>query len=134
MRLWLMQSVRMIANAIEVPTIPRILADDITPEAAASLLAEQDGRLAIIRVEGGIFDILAGRYSRSIPNPDLFLKAHSGDPVEVDRRGRPPEYIRRPAMAIGLMVQPVVFTAIAANRDFRGRGLLRRFLYAFPRR
>ena len=42
---------------------PRLVADDITPEAAASLLAEQGGRLAIISAEGGIFDIIAGRYS-----------------------------------------------------------------------
>ena len=49
-----------IADGIEVPPIPRLLADDITPEAAASLLAEQGGRLAIISAEGGIFDIIAG--------------------------------------------------------------------------
>ena len=53
----------MLADAIEVPAIPRLVADDVTPEAAASLLAEQDGRLAIISAEGGIFDIIAGRYS-----------------------------------------------------------------------
>jgi replicative DNA helicase len=120
------------ADEIEVPPITRILADDVTPEAAASLLAEQGGRIAILSSEGGIFDILAGRYSRSIPNLDLFLKAHSGDPVRVDRKGRAPEYIRRPALTLGLMVQPVVLTAIAANREFRGRGLLARFNYAFP--
>jgi hypothetical protein len=39
------------------------LGADITPEAAASLLAEQGGRLAIISAEGGIFDIIGGRYS-----------------------------------------------------------------------
>ena len=56
-----------IADAIEVPPIPRLVADDITPEAAASLLAEQGGRLAIISAEGGIFDIIAGRYSQQRP-------------------------------------------------------------------
>lgn len=34
--------------AIEVPPIPRLIADDCTPEAAASPLAEHGGRLAII--------------------------------------------------------------------------------------
>jgi hypothetical protein len=120
------------ADDIHVPPIPRLVADDITPEAAASLLAEQSGRLAIISAEGGIFDIIAGRYSRSIPNMDLWLKGHSGDPLKVDRKGRPPEYVRRPALTLGLMIQPAVLTAIAANREFRGRGFLARILYAFP--
>jgi hypothetical protein len=122
----------MIADAIAVPPIPRLVADDVTPEAAASLLAEQGGRLAIISAEGGIFDIIAGRYSRSIPNMDLWLKGHSGDSLKVDRVGRPSEYVRRPALTLGLMIQPAVLSAIAANREFRGRGFLARILYACP--
>jgi len=122
----------MIAESIEVPPIPRIVADDITPEAAASLLAEQKGRLAIISAEGGIFDIIAGRYSGSIPNMDLWLKGHSADPLKVDRKGRASEYIRRPALTLGLMIQPSVLSAIAAQREFRGRGFLARILYATP--
>lgn len=122
----------MIAASIEVPPITRLVADDITPEAAASLLIEQGGRLAIISAEGGIFDIVAGRYSGSIPNMDLWLKGHSGDPLKVDRKGRPPEYVRRPALTLALMIQPAVLSAIAANRGFRGRGFLARILYACP--
>jgi replicative DNA helicase len=122
-----------IADGIEVPPVPRLLADDITPEAAASLLAEQGGRLAIISAEGGIFDIIAGRYSsKAIPNMDLWLKAHSGDPLRVDRKGRPPEHIPRPALTLGLMIQPSILSAIAANHQFRGRGFLARILYARP--
>jgi Protein of unknown function (DUF3987)/Natural resistance-associated macrophage protein-like len=121
-----------IADKIAVPAVPRLIADDITPEAAASLLAEQGGRLAIISAEGGIFDIIAGRYNSNIPNMDLWLKGHSGDPMKVDRKGRPPEYIRRPALTLGLMIQPAVLNAIAANRQFRGRGLLAWILYSYP--
>jgi replicative DNA helicase len=122
-----------IADGIEVPPIPRLLADDATPEAAASLLAEQGGTLAIISAEGGIFDIIAGRYSlKANPNMDLWLKAHSGDPLRVDRKGRPPEHIPKPALTLGLMIQPAVLAAIAANQQFRGRGLLARILYASP--
>ncbi|MDT5347136.1 MAG: hypothetical protein QOH91_423, partial [Mycobacterium sp.] len=123
-----------IADGIEVPPVPRLLADDITPEAAASLLAEQGGRLAIISAEGGIFDIIAGRYSpKAVPNMDLWLKGHSGDPLRVDRKGRPPEHIPRPALTLGLMIQPSVLGAIAANQQFRGRGFLARILYTRPR-
>jgi replicative DNA helicase len=87
--------------------------------------------LAIISAEGGPFDIIAGRYSK-LPNFDMWLKGHAGDPLKVDRKGRPSEYIPRPALTLGLMIQPVVLDAIAANREFRGRGLLARFLYSFP--
>jgi replicative DNA helicase len=120
------------ADEITVPPIPRLVADDITPEAATSLLAEQGGRLAVISAEGGIFDIVAGRYSR-LPNLDLWLKGHSGDPVRVDRKGRPPEYVRHPAITLGLMIQPQVLATVAENHEFRGRGLLARILYAYPK-
>jgi replicative DNA helicase len=120
-----------LAEAITIPAIPRLLADDVTPEAAATLLAEQRGRLAIISAEGGLFDIIAGRYS-SLPNLELWLKGHAGDPIKVDRKGRPPENISRPALTLGLMIQPTVLEAVGANREFRGRGLLARFLYTFP--
>ena len=48
--------------------MPRLVADDITPEAAASLLAEQGGRLAVLSAEGGIFTTLAGPLLRR-PQP-----------------------------------------------------------------
>lgn len=117
---------------IEIPPIPRLLADDITPEATASLLAEQGGRLGIISAEGGIFETLGGRYSHNIPNIDVYTKGHSGDPITIDRKGRLPEHIPRPALTLGLMAQPQVLDAIAANPVFRGRGLLARFCYAGP--
>lgn len=120
------------AEGLMVPAIPRLVADDITPEAAASVLAEQGGRLAIISAEGGIFDVIAGRYSGNVPNLDVFLKGHAGDPLRVDRRGRPPEYVRRPALSIGLMIQPAVLAAIGRQQSFRGRGLLARFLFSIP--
>jgi hypothetical protein len=116
---------------IKVPVVPRLLADDITPEAAATLLADHGGRIAIISAEGGIFDTLAGRYARTV-NIDVFLKGHSGDPIRVDRQGRAPQHIPSPALTLGLMVQPRIIETIAANRDFVGRGLLARFLYAQP--
>ncbi len=90
------------AESIVVPTLPRLLADDITPESAASMLAEQGGRLTIASAEGGLFDMLAGRYSSGVPNLDWALKGHAGDTLRVDRKGRPAEYVashREPAPA-----------------------------------
>ena len=116
---------------IQVPVVPRLLADDATPEATASLLADHGGRIAVVSSEGGVFDTIAGRYSRAV-NIDVYLKGHSGDTIRVDREGRPPQYIPRAALTVGLMIQPRVLESIAANRDFTGRGLLARFLYAQP--
>lgn len=118
-------------RTIEVPVIPRLLADDVTPEKTASLLAEHGGRIALVSTEGGVFDTIAGRYARTV-NVDIYLKGHSGDTTMVDRQGRGPVHIPRPALTVALMIQPRIVEAIAANRDFVGRGLLARFLYATP--
>jgi hypothetical protein len=115
-----------------VPTLPRLVADDITTEAAASLLAEQGGRLAVLSAEGGIFSTLAGRYSGGTPSLEVFLKGHAGDLLRVDRKGRPAEHIEHPALTLGLALQPEVLRDIARIPGFRGRGLLARILYALP--
>lgn len=120
-----------LAEAITVPTLPRLVADDVTTEAAASLLAEQGGRLAVLSAEGGIFSTLAGRYS-GMPSLEVFLKGHAGDMLRVDRKGRPPEHVAQPALTLGLAVQPEVLTDIAGLPGFRGRGLLARMLYSLP--
>ena len=119
------------AEAIKVPAKPRLVADDITSEQAASLLAEQGGRLAVLSAEGGIFATLAGRYSGT-PNLEVFLKGHSGDMLRVDRRTREAEHVDRPALTLGLAVQPEVLREIAAMPGFRGKGLLARILFSVP--
>lgn len=116
----------------EIPELPRLWGQDITPEKCGTLMAQNDERLAIFSAEGGIFDILAGRYSNGIPNLDLFLQAHSGDMVRVDRGSREPVFMAHPALTIGLSPQPDVLRGMANKPGFRGRGLLGRFLYALP--
>ena len=124
-------SAAMLAEAITVPVMPRLIADDVTPEAAATLLAEQGGRLAVLSAEGGCFATLSGRYSNT-PNLEVFLKGHSGDMLRVDRKGRPPEHIAHPALTLGLAIQPQTLRDIASMPGFRGRGLLARILYSLP--
>jgi replicative DNA helicase len=119
------------ANLI-VPPVPRWLVDDATPEALAGLLATY-GRIALLSPEGDVFDQMAGRYNQSTgPNLGVYLKGHAGDLLKVDRRGRPPEYIERPCLTIGLAVQPEVLRGLASRPGFGGRGLLARFLYSLP--
>ena len=109
----------------------KLYVDDITTEKLSSALSE-NGRTAILSSEGGIFDLLAGLYSKNV-NIDVFLKAYSGDTIRVDRIGRPSESVKDPALTILLTVQPNVISGMMSNRTFRGRGLTARFLYCMPR-
>ena len=119
------------AEEIEVPSVPRLFGDDITRAALGQQLAEQHGRLAIISAEGGVFDQIASRQSGQM-QIDYYLKGHCGDPIRIDRKKQPPLRIPRPALTVGVMLQPDLLRAIGQPRQFRGRGLLARFLYALP--
>ncbi|HMV48868.1 MAG TPA: DUF3987 domain-containing protein, partial [Blastocatellia bacterium] len=118
-------------SARKLPVLPKMVVDDVTAEVLATILSEQDGRIALFSAEGGIFDTLAGRYANGTPNIDVLLKGHSGDDLRVDRRDRS-EHIEKPALTIGLAVQPEVLRGLIEKPGFRGRGLIGRFLYSMP--
>jgi replicative DNA helicase len=117
---------------IAVPPEPRLYTDDVTSEALAGLLAEHGGRMAVLSADPSMFAIAAGRYSNGAANLEVYLKGHANDPLRVDRRGRPSERVDRPALTVGVTVQPAVLREAGRNAQFRGRGLLDRFLYAAP--
>lgn len=119
------------AEALTIPVMPRLTADDVVPEQAATIMAEQEGRLAILSAEGTFFSVIMGRYTNGTPNVELALKGHAGDRVQVDRRGRA-ELIERPALTIATTVQPTVLREIAAKPAMRERGILARFLLSLP--
>ncbi|WP_327297117.1 YfjI family protein [Streptomyces sp. NBC_01197] len=119
------------ADELSVPAKPQLIADDVTPESLATLLAEQDGRISVMSAEGEIFDIIAGRYSGA-PNMGVFLKGHAGDMARVNRQGRDPQHIEAPAVTMALAIQPEVLDSIGRVKGADGRGLLARFLYAKP--
>ena len=119
------------AVSISIPVMPRFVADDVGPEKAAAIMAEQGGRLAILSAEGGPFVTLAGRYARE-PNLDFFPKSWNGDLIRVDRIGRPPDHIPCPALTLGLAVQPEVLKQIFGRPGLDVRGLLARVLYSMP--
>jgi replicative DNA helicase len=118
----------------KLPTLPRLIASDTTAEKLASLLAEQDGRMAILSAEGDVFEVMAGRYSggKGAGNFAVYLQGHSGDDLTIDRVQRPTQNVKRPALTMGLAVQPDVIQGLANKKGFRDRGLLGRFLYALP--
>lgn len=118
-------------RTITVPPIPRLIADDATPEALTTLLAEQGGRLAVMSPEAGVFDMIAGKYSKD-PNLDVYLMGWSGDRIVVDRVGRGPLSIERPLLTVGVTVQPDVIESLAHKPHLAGRGLTARFMYSMP--
>lgn len=118
-------------DSLQVPARPRLIIDDATPEALVARLHEQGGRLALMSSEGGLFDMITGRYSDKT-NLDPYLQAWSGDTINVDRIGRESITIERPLLTIGLTVQPTVIDRLAARPELAGRGLTARFMYAIP--
>ena len=116
----------------EIPTPPELWTSDCTPEKLGVLLMENNERFGFLSDEGGIFEILGGRYTGGVPNLDLFLKAHAGAPDQTSRMGRTVT-LESPALTIGISPQPSVLQDLANTPSFRGRGLLGRFLFTIPR-
>ncbi|MCF8046389.1 MAG: DUF3987 domain-containing protein [Desulfarculaceae bacterium] len=117
-----------------IPVSGRLMAvaDDVTAEALAALMAVNGERMAVISAEGGVFDTLGGRYQNGVPNLDLILKAHPGEPVRVDRKSGPPVMMQAPVLTICISPQPEVLANLPSKPGFRGRGLLARLVYVLP--
>lgn len=95
---------------------------DCTPESLTAELAD----------ECGIFDNIAVLYSKGTPNIDIFLKGYDGSPLVVTRRSKENIYLELPVITLGLMAQPEPFENAMNKPGFAGRGLIHRFLFAFP--
>lgn len=128
----IMQNFVRFLNEYEEKNHIRLYADDCSSEALTTLLAENDGLMAVISAEGSIFDIIAGRYTGQKVNLDVWLKGHCGDEIRVDRKNRDAEYIHNPRLTTLLAVQPSVLEDVMGNRVMNGRGLVARFLIAIP--
>jgi replicative DNA helicase len=110
---------------------PVYVVDDITSEALFKVMAENNERMSLISAEGGIFEVMAGRYnSNGNGNIDVYLKGHAGDPCSNHRISRKSQSMESPCLTISLAVQRDIIKEIGSNRQFRGRGLLGRFLYS----
>lgn len=105
---------------------------DTTAEALADFMAENGEKMGLLSDEGGLFDIIAGRYSGGIPNMDLYLKAYDGSQVSVLRRSGFTK-LKKPFLTMGFLVQQDVLSGVFANPAFVGRGFIQRFLFSFPR-
>ena len=119
-------------STLKIPARPRFICDDVTMEALAMLMLQQGGRMALFSSEGGPFEIMAGRYTDGDAAFELYLKAHSGDYLAVDRITRTGGVIYEAILTTVLTVQPAVIAGLAEKDGFRGRGLLARFGYSLP--
>lgn len=118
-----------------IPVHPRLVCQDITPEALASQLSQQDERLAIFSDEGGFLETLFGiRYGKQGNNIDLVLQAFNGSQIRVDRKdpSKPPINLQAPLLTINSTVQPTVLKTLANMQDTRERGLFARFVLLQP--
>jgi replicative DNA helicase len=114
-----------------VPESPILLVDDISPEKLGQLIPKHGNKMFQASAEGTAFEIAKGRYSETA-NFDVYLKAHSGDPLRSDRISRERDAADQPALTVALAVQPDVIQGLTENASMRGRGFLARFLYSIP--
>ena len=110
----------------------RLLVDDTTTEALGQTLADNNGRIALISAEGGLFDRIAGMYTDGTANLDLYLEAWSGGRYIVDRIKRDSIHIPSANLVIGTTIQPQTLDELGARKNFAGRGLTARFLLTQP--
>lgn len=113
---------------------PRLWTGDVTPERLQSLLVEHGECMALLSDEAGIFEVMAGLYTDGKVNLDVFLQAHAGKSVRVDRTSRT-AHLDAPALTFGLAVQPSMIADLSqgSKKRFRGNGALARFLYCLPK-
>lgn len=112
---------------------PSLFVDDITPEALSEVMADHHGCAAIFSAEGGIFDIIGGRYSDGKSNTDLLTKSFSGDSVQINRITRGKVEIARPALTLCLLIQPGIWEeSVIGRKRFTAVGLPARALVCRP--
>lgn len=121
------------AEAVEVPAVFRLLADDATPEALLRIAAAQGGRISLLSAEPGPLADLGRRYSKNgAPNLDSYLKGWSAEPVTIDRVNRAGERIDKFCLTLAVCSQPSAVGAMFADPDNRGRGVVARCVWSWP--
>jgi hypothetical protein len=115
----------------KVVPLPKIFADNITPEKHAALIAEQ-GSSAIIEPEGGFFEGLSRYGNNKSAQVDYLNKAYGGEPFRVDRQGGDSIIAEKPHCVLHFSIQPHLVQAIRGNADFMGTGFANRFLFSLP--
>jgi len=112
--------------------VPRVLANDATPEALVQVMADNSERIFVGSSEADVLKILGGMYSNQ-PNTGVWKAGYDSDFFINDRvGGAEPTSLNRPALAVTLMLQGIVLQELRNKRTFVGEGVLGRFLFAVP--
>ena len=111
----------------------QMLVDDVTIEKLGMILHEQHGRIALLSSEGGVFDIMRGRYNKAGAQFEIFLKAFDGEELRDARVTRAGIFVQQPAITMGIAPQLDVVRRLGDTPAFRDTGLLGRFFFSIPR-
>jgi Protein of unknown function (DUF3987) len=110
----------------------RLWCVDFTSEALGALLANSQEQISVLSDEGGLalYNML-GRYTKGVVADDILLcKAKSVNATTMDRLSRPPILLRRPCVALLLLVQPDLLRMAFSNERLLVGGFLARCLSA----
>lgn len=120
-----------------IKVYPKLLVGDVTAERLASIMADQGEHIGVLSPEGGLIFKLFSRYSKNGDvNLEVYLSSYTGEPYTVDRSGGKSLRLRRPALTMLAVAQPAVLQGLAGKKEYaeyRGKGLLGRFLYSIPK-
>jgi len=125
------QAAREKLDKCKVQPLPKIFADNITPEKHAALIAEQ-GSNSIIEPEGGFFEGLSRYGNNKSAQVDYLNKSYGGESFRVDRQGGDSIIADKPHCVLHFSIQPHLVLAIRSNADFMGTGFANRFLFSLP--
>lgn len=107
---------------------------DFSPEVLTILMNKNNGAMAVIDSESGVFSSITRSYTKGGDSAalSLLLSAWSGETYNIDRVGRGFTSVANSSLAITTTIQPPVLNSIMHNEMMEERGLLARFLFCYP--
>jgi hypothetical protein len=115
----------------ELKPLPQLVIDDTTVEAAAVALAQNNEQIFSFSSDAGkAIQNLEGRYAKqgSLIEDNIYLRAHSGDYIVVNRISRDPIILDSPCMTLLWFVQPDLLERLMRNPRLAAGGFLARCL------
>lgn len=111
----------------------RCMTDNVTSEALENLLAENNGVMSVVSTEGGVIDIMGGRYSKDgSSNIDVYLHGYSNESLDKDRAGQGHVHVDNLYLTVNFSIQPTVLKDFM-RKDFIEKGMTSRFIYSIPK-
>jgi len=111
-------------------TPSQLIAENVTIEALAVILANNDECLSMLSPDGSeVITNWLGRYNKTDRTDEgLLLKAWTGEPCRINRLSRKPVSLHRPCLSLILCCTPDEIRNLYGNERFVTGGLMPRFL------